>query len=596
MNADQKRTQLSRVVRLVFLGGENAMKRLVMLAAVSTMLALAAFGTDQALAATRVVDDDATWDAATNSCDGGTDTAYPTISAAVAAASSGDTIVVCPGTYPELLSINKGVTVQGAGVGSSIIDASASLAVGNVVSITNASGDVLFDGFTVKTGTSTNGIYEKSLSTGTVTISHNKIEGFGLTATGDNYGLIAGYGSTASLVFTYNEIGNCGDNTILLERHYGPTDVSYNTFDRTSQLTASDAYFNMNYGGTVITSLQRVSHNTIDMGAGSDGTNDTRGTGISFAGSYTPPGGDGRFMNVQITDNTIFNLKPYRRGIGLWNATGNVSDGDIIGAMIAGNTVTGPGGVTGSAGINLIGLITGTQMIGNTITGVDWSIRERLWNGGVASGGNAHFNEFVNNGVGLVNEGTSVLDATLNWWGDVTGPYDPLNTDGLNQLNLGLGDKVSEYVRYDPWIGQGGMVTGGGWIMSPAGAYTADPDLVGKATFGFVSMYKKGAKVPTGNTEFNFQVADLNFHSNDYDWLVVAGDKAMYKGSGIINGAGSFGFMLSAIDGTPDKFRIKIWDENVPGNIVYDNEMGVVDGTDPTTVIGGGQIVIHKKK
>ncbi|MBU2008954.1 MAG: hypothetical protein KJ624_03775 [Chloroflexi bacterium] len=523
---------------------------------------------------------------------------YLTIQAAINAAFDGDTIVVAAGTYPELISINKGVAVQGAGVGSSIIDASGSAAVGNVVSITNASGDVLFDGFTVKTGTSTNGIYEKSLSTGTVTISHNKIEGFGPANTGDNFGLIAGYGSNASLVFTYNELGNCGDNTILLERHYGPTDVSYNTFDRTSQLTASDAYFNMNYGGTAIATLQKVSHNTIDMGAGSDGTNATRGTGISFAGSYTPPGGMGQFTNVQITDNTIYNLKPYRRGIGLWNATGSGSNGDIIGAVIAGNTITGPGSAaaTQSAGIQLIGLITNTEMIGNTITGVDWSIRERSWNGGVASGGNAHFNEFVNNGLGLVNEGTSVLDATLNWWGDITGPLDILDTDGLNQENPGgLGGNVSEYVRYDPWIGQGGMVTGGGWIMSPPGAYTANPDLEGKATFGFVSMYKKGAKVPTGNTEFNFQVADLNFHSSAYDWLVIAGNKAMYKGTGTINGAGSFGFMLSAIDGTPDKFRIKIWDKDAADNVVYDNHMDALDDADPTTVIGGGQIVIHKK-
>ncbi len=59
-------------------------------------------------------------------------------------------------------------------------------------------------------------------------------------------------------------------------------------------------------------------------------------------------------------------------------------------------------------------------------------------------------------------------------------------------------------VVYDP---SGGFVTGGGWIDSPAGAYMADPSLSGKATFGFVSKYKKGASVPTGNTEFQFNLA-----------------------------------------------------------------------------------------
>ena len=101
-------------------------------------------------------------------------------------------------------------------------------------------------------------------------------------------------------------------------------------------------------------------------------------------------------------------------------------------------------------------------------------------------------------------------------------------------------------VVYDP---QGGYVTGGGWINSPAGAYVPDNTLAGKATFGFVSKYEKGATVPTGKTEFQFKVADLNFHSESYDWLVVAGSQAKYKGTGTINGEGNYGFMLSAVDG-----------------------------------------------
>ena len=44
----------------------------------------------------------------------------------------------------------------------------------------------------------------------------------------------------------------------------------------------------------------------------------------------------------------------------------------------------------------------------------------------------------------------------------------------------------------------GGFVTGGGWIDSRPGAYRPEPELYGKATFGFVSKYKKGATTPTG--------------------------------------------------------------------------------------------------
>jgi hypothetical protein len=145
-------------------------------------------------------------------------------------------------------------------------------------------------------------------------------------------------------------------------------------------------------------------------------------------------------------------------------------------------------------------------------------------------------------------------------------------------------------VIYDP---NGGYVTGGGWISSPLGAYAPNPTLTGKATFGFVSKYQKGANVPTGNTEFLFQVASLNFKSTSYDWLVIAGTKAQYKGTGTINGAGNYAFLLTATDGTLDKFRIKIWDK-ATGNIIYDNMIGIADGVDPMTVIGGGSIVVHK--
>lgn len=148
---------------------------------------------------------------------------------------------------------------------------------------------------------------------------------------------------------------------------------------------------------------------------------------------------------------------------------------------------------------------------------------------------------------------------------------------------------------YDP---DGGFVTGGGWIDSPEGAYAADPDLTGKATFGFVSKYKKGATAPDGNTEFQFKAAGMNFKSTSYQWLVVQGkDKASFKGFGTINGGGNYGFMLSVKDGGKtdvDTFRIKIWDID-SDMVVYDNMMGSPETDDAATVIQGGSIIIHTK-
>jgi hypothetical protein len=145
----------------------------------------------------------------------------------------------------------------------------------------------------------------------------------------------------------------------------------------------------------------------------------------------------------------------------------------------------------------------------------------------------------------------------------------------------------------------GGFVSGGGWIESAAGAYKPDPSLAGKATFGFVSRYKKGANRPTGNTQFQFKVADLDFQSDSYQWLVVDqdGTNAHFKGEGTINGAsapvgGEYRFMLWGRDGSTtdsaDTFRIRIWYEDEEGTewVVYDN------GFDQP--IGGGGITVHK--
>jgi hypothetical protein len=180
---------------------------------------------------------------------------------------------------------------------------------------------------------------------------------------------------------------------------------------------------------------------------------------------------------------------------------------------------------------------------------------------------------------------------------DSTGVY----TISLTIIDNDGGFGIAQFmyiVIYDP---EGEFITGGGWFTSPIGAYTAEPSLTGNARFGFLAKYKKGADIPMGQTTFVFQLADLNFHGTEYDWLVVAGARAMFKGHGTINGQGDYGFLITAIDGQingggdVDKFRIKIWDK-ATGEIIYDNELGTDETTYPITAIEGGSIVIHRDK
>ena len=189
--------------------------------------------------------------------------------------------------------------------------------------------------------------------------------------------------------------------------------------------------------------------------------------------------------------------------------------------------------------------------------------------------------------------GTVIDDAGT---GTVYGSHQ-YSTPGVFEVSIILEDDdggsdnaIFQYVViYDP---EGGFVTGGGWIDSPMGALAADPNLTGKASFGFVSKYRANAELPDGKTQFLFKVADLHFKSIDYQWLVVAGNHAKFKGSGMINGEGNYGFMITGTDSNPDTFRIRIWDK-ATDETVYDN---IVDSTDDSyegTALSGGSIVVH---
>ena len=188
---------------------------------------------------------------------------------------------------------------------------------------------------------------------------------------------------------------------------------------------------------------------------------------------------------------------------------------------------------------------------------------------------------------------SSGLISEVNGSGTVSGTH-AYHAPGVYPIVLAVTDKdgastqvTFEQVIYDP---MGGFTIGAGWIKSLAGAYFPDTTKAGKASFGFAAAYKKGASVPIGEAIFKFRAVKFTFKAEHFNWLVVnRHDKtAQMRGTGTINGHGTYQFMIWVKDGKPDTFRIKIWQVDGGGQevVLYDNGTGQRVTT--------GSVVVHK--
>jgi len=453
--------------------------------------------------------------------------AFNKIQDGINAVSTGGTVNVAAGTYNEpQIIIDKPLTLQGAGIGQSIIDGGdAALTNEGLIRIV-APGNVTVDGFTIQNagGPSVNdygdgklnvGVYAQSNSNDvTYTISNVKILGRNTPEDKEDYGLYS-HGGKETLIFTHSIITQTSGNAILMERHIGPTEISYNTLD--AGCYGVDPIFYMTYGDVDITTLQKISNNTIDV---STGNATDRVTAISFTGAFNGNLGNGKYTNISIEGNQITGLSQNRRGISLYNdASGDGTGGEIAGAIIRNNTITATSSPSSNCfGIRLAGYITNTNITHNVISGTNIGVLvTTAENSGsvVPVGTIVNYNSISNNvAYGIQWDGTTLLDATKNWWGTAV-----LST---------IQSKISGNVNFVPYYVDSAMTTLN--TTPPTTVYVDDNYSDGNAD-GHIFGYDAFNKIQDGINAVA-EGGTVNVYPGTYQEQVIINKSLTLSGSG----------------------------------------------------------------
>jgi hypothetical protein len=367
-----------------------------------------------------------------------------TISAAVAAATAGDTIRVAKGTYHEIVVLDKSyLSLIGANQRDTIIDAT---------------------GLTVVVGANTiaNGIYVDGIDN--PGLCHVVISGF--TVKNANFeGILVA--NAMSVIVTGNIVTN-NDKSLAT-----PACPGIPPFETAEGLDCGEAIHLM--GATYST----VWHNIVQNNAGgiliSDDTaaayynrvegnivkNNPFGCGITLA-SHPPAIFTGASTPFGVTHNTIAgNLSSANglsvvgagAGVGIFDPfPGTINSGNLVinntlsnngspgvamhghaqgenltDNQIVGNTISGNGqdtqdaATSGPTGINVFSVsdATGTVIIGNNISGESLDVVVNT-----QANVEVHLNDLLGKGVGVENSSIGTSDAVENWWGCFGGPGD----------------------------------------------------------------------------------------------------------------------------------------------------------------------------
>ena len=365
-----------------------------------------------------------------------------TISAAVAAASPGDTILVAPGTYPEEVTIAKtlslvalngnAVTIDATGLPNGIFINGMSAAPNIGVS------SVVVSGFTVK-----NADFEGILVANAydVTLTSNRVVA--------NDKALSGKACPGLPAFETSEGEDCGEGIHLMADMH--SSVVRNTVEHNAGGILISDETGMNRGNLISGNVVRdnvydcgitmashppavsvvptakipygVFNNTISRNVSARNGISGSGAGV---GIFAPFPGTSDSGNVVIDNVLVGNGNA---GVAMHNhaffsapAPGvNLNDNVIVGNHFSGNGADSADAATpGPVGINIYSVapITGTVVSQNTFDDEAIDVAFKASAGQLS----VHLNDFERGAIGVDNLGTAPIAATEDWWGCPTGP------------------------------------------------------------------------------------------------------------------------------------------------------------------------------
>ena len=515
---------------------------------------------------------------------------YPTIQSAVDDADPGDVIEADAGTYVEQAVIDKDLTLQGASI-DAIIQAPTSVPTcfttssGNHHPIVCIKDDavVTIDGFTIDGagrgnanskfegvafrnagGTLENCVikdirdtpfsgaqhgvaiyaYNDDLASRTINVWDNEIYGFQKNAMALNSAddtplevdvqrnVITGAGTTT--VTAQNGIQVLGDLNSGIVAENIIDDIAWSGTYWVS-CDVLNYYADLDILDNTITNVQVGIYNI-------DGSGDITGNEVTVldVGDYS--------YGILATDPPQAIPSPYGAEETLGPERSVTRPEATLAVDASGNTVTFVGadntstyGIEADAGYGPNDIAFTAN--GNTVTGFYVGIE--IWNcqsscdTGVFTSITANNNCLSDNTYGMRSNVTyRNADGTNNWWGDASGPYHPTENAG------GLGDAVSDYVLFDPWLDDcGGDPTSNfqnartglvyGTLQSAVDAASPNDTIIpiGPGPFG----PEGHATVPPAKYGLTIMLLDRTFGPGS-PWLVVNADDVTVLGPGMIDG------------------------------------------------------------